>query len=347
MKSDEYYMRRAIELAKKARPSPNPKVGCVIVKNGRIVGEGFHRKAGMAHAEIEALRNARRSVKGATMYINLEPCTHFGRTPPCADKIIEAGIKKVVIAAVDCNKLVCGKGVMKLVKNKISVAVGILGREAKELNEDFFKFIREKMPFVLLKVAMSRNGKITGRKHISCSESRKKAHQLRADSDGILVGINTVIKDDPELTTRLVKGKNPIRVVLDSELRIPLNSRVLNKSAKTIIATAKGHDKEKIRKLKQKGIEIIICGKEKVDLKQLLNELGEKNIMKLMVEGGKEVIDSFIAQNLVDKVVFFVSPDEIMEGKDFSDRGMLLKSATIKKSGRDKVVEGYPEWKAR
>jgi diaminohydroxyphosphoribosylaminopyrimidine deaminase / 5-amino-6-(5-phosphoribosylamino)uracil reductase len=201
------------------------------------------------------------------------------------------------------------------------------------------------MPFVILKVAMSKNGKISGRKYISCAESRKKVHLMRADSDAILVGINTVIADNPKLTTRLVKGKNPIRVVLDSRLRIPLDSNVLDKKAKTIIATTKKYDKKKMRKLK--GIEIIICGKNKVDLKRLLKELGEKNVIKLMVEGGKEVIDSFITQKLVNKAVFFVSPDVINEGKDFSDNGIALKNTTIKKSGRDTMVEGYPEWKIR
>ncbi|MBN1156181.1 bifunctional diaminohydroxyphosphoribosylaminopyrimidine deaminase/5-amino-6-(5-phosphoribosylamino)uracil reductase RibD [Candidatus Woesearchaeota archaeon] len=347
MKSNEYCMRRAIKLANKARPSPNPKVGCVIVKNGTIIGEGFHKKAGMPHAEIEALRNTKSDVKGATLYVNLEPCCHYGKTPPCCDAIINAGIKKVVIATTDCNKQMCGKGISKLIKNRISVVVGVLGREAKELNEDFFKFIRTKRPFVLMKVAISKDGKITGRKHISCLESRKKAHRMRADADAIIVGINTIINDNPRLTTRLARGANPVRVALDSRLRIPQDSKVLNKDAITIIATTKLADKSRLRKLRQRGIEVIICGKKKVDLKELLKKLGEKDIMKLMVEGGKEVIDSFIRQKLIDKAVFFISPEKIKKGKNFSENGIVLKNATIKKTGKDIMVEGYPEWKTR
>ena len=353
-------MELAINLAKKGRGSvsPNPLVGAVIVKGNRVIGKGYHRKFGKNHAEINALSNAGESVVGATMYVNLEPCSHFGKTPPCVDKIIESGISKVVIGMKDPNPLVSGKGIEKLIKSGIDVTVGVLEEKCKKLNEVFIKYIIHKTPFVLMKFAMSLDGKIstyTGdSKWISSEESLKQVHILRNNLSGIMVGINTVIKDNPQLTCRLENGKNPIRIIVDSTLKIPVESNVIqDEKAKTIIATTRKANIEKINYLQNLGIDILVTKDKngKVDLKELMIKLGGLGIDSILLEGGGELNFSALSLNLVDKAEAFISPKLIggkdsktpVEGKGIEkiNDAFSLKNTTIDILGEDILIKGY------
>lgn len=357
---DEKYIELAINLAEKGRGSvsPNPLVGAVIVKENKVIGKGYHEKFGGMHAEINALNNTNESVFGATMYVNLEPCSHFGKTPPCVDKIIESGISKVVIGMKDPNPLVSGKGIEKLIKSGIDVTVGVLEEKCKRLNEIFIKYITYKVPFVVMKFAMSLDGKIstyTGdSKWISSEISRKKVHILRNNLSGIMVGINTVIKDNPKLTCRLENGKNPVRIIVDSTLKIPLVSNVIqDKKAKTIIATTNKASIEKINYLQNIGIKILITKEKngKVDLEELMIKLGELGIDSILLEGGGELNFSVLSLNLVDKVEAFISPKLIggkdsktpVEGKGVEKihNAFNLKNTTVDILDEDILIKGY------
>ena len=269
MNLNEYFMKKAIELAKKGvgKVNPNPLVGAIIVKEGEIIGEGYHEKYGEAHAEVNAFKSLKEDPSGATLYVTLEPCSHYGKTPPCVDMIIENKINKVIIGMIDPNPLVAGNGVNKLIAAGIEVKSGILEDECKKLNEIFIKYIITKKPYVVLKAAMSLDGKIatkTGEsKWISCEESRLQVHELRNKLSGIMVGINTVITDNPELTCRTQNENDPVRIIVDSSLRIPLDSKVLkNKDGKTMIATTKKADLKKMQALLEDNIKVLII-KEK------------------------------------------------------------------------------------
>ncbi len=368
---DEKYMRLALRLAIKAKgkTSPNPLVGAVIVKDNRIIGQGYHKKAGEPHAEINALNMAGRRARGATLYLSLEPCAHFGRTPPCTKRIISFGIKKVVAAMVDPNPLNCGRGVKELRKAKVKVKVGVLEKEAGKINESYIKYITTKKPFVILKTAMSLDGKIATKtgdsKWITNEKSREYVHKLRSEVDAILVGIETVLKDDPLLTVRssafrrnlakrgLGVRSQPVRIVVDSRVRIPLGARVLNQEAPTIVATTKFASKRKIEALKKKGIKVLVIKErdKKVNLKELLKRLGELEITSLLVEGGGRINASFLENDLVDKVLFFIAPKIIGgekaltpvegEGIERIKDAIKLKNISIKRFGEDMLVEGY------
>lgn len=317
---DIEFMRKALQLAEKGkgRVNPNPLVGAIIVKNGEVIAEGYHAEYGGKHAEINAFENAREAVLGATLYVNLEPCVHFGKTPPCTDRIIRERIKRVVIGMLDPNPLVAGNGAKKLREHGIEVRVGVLENEAKELNEKFIKYIQTKKPFCILKSAMSLDGKIatkTGEsKWITGKESREFSHQIRNEVAAILVGVQTVIDDDPSLTARSEKEKlnDPIRIVVDTRGRIPLNSKVMNleSSKKTIIATTEDMTEEKEREIKERGSEVIRIRKVDtgVDLKELMTKLGLMGIDSVLIEGGANVNYSAISSNIVDKVMFFIAP---------------------------------------
>ncbi len=287
----------ALHLARKGagKVNPNPLVGAVIVNDGKIIGKGYHESYGKAHAEINAFKDAETElIEGSTMYVTLEPCSHYGKTPPCVDQIIENRIKRVVIGMVDPNPLVSGKGVKKLQEAGIDVTVGILEDKCKKLNEVFIKYITKKKPFVVLKTAMSLDGKISTTsgesKWITDKEARENVHILRNELTAIMIGIDTVIIDNPELTCRIPNGRNPIRIVVDSNLRIPYDSKILQtaKKFKTIIATTEKARKEKIHKLKDLGIIVIETKSknEKVDLKDLMHKLGNQNIDSILLEGG-------------------------------------------------------------
>ena len=326
-------------------------VGSVVVKKGEVIAEGYHQKAGEPHAEINALTRAGKKARGATLYLNLEPCSHHGRTSPCVGRIIEAGIKRVVIGMVDPNPLVKGKGIRKLRRAGIEVTTGILKEESRRLKETYIKYITTGLPFIILKMGMSLDGRITSPdgRWITGQESRKEVHRLRSQVDAILVGRGTVIKDDPQLTTRLVKGKDPARIILDEKAGLPLKSRVITESPaiKTIIVTTKLASKEKIEKLKAKGV-VVLAVKEKngqIDLKALLKKLGKLKISSLLVEGGARVTTSFLKEGLVDKVMFFVSP-KIIGGEGlvaFTNELPLIrfKEITHKKVGEDILITGY------
>lgn len=322
---DEKYMRLAMQLAGNAigRTSPNPLVGAVIVKDNRVVGCGWHRKAGTPHAEVHALNQAGELAQGADVYVTLEPCAHYGKTPPCAKALVEAKVKNVYGGLLDVNPKVAGKGFKILEDAGIHVEYGFLQDELRKQNEVFFKWIEHKKPFIVLKAAMTLDGKIataTGQsKWITNETSRAYGYKLRDIYDGIMVGINTVIEDNPMLTARVDGGKNPIRIVVDSSLKIDINANVVqDKSAKTIIATTDKANKDKILKLQAQDVDVIVVDKDendKVDIEKLLDILGQQNICSILVEGGATLSGSFVAKKLVDKVYFFIAP-KIIGGKE-------------------------------
>lgn len=315
---DEDYMTEALRLAKHAegRTSPNPMVGAVVVKNGRIVGEGWHRMAGTQHAEVHALNMAGDLAKGSTVYVSLEPCAHYGRTGPCAEALVKAGVSRVVIGMEDPNPKVAGKGIKILKDAGIEVRTGVLKEEAEKLNEVFLKWIQTGMPYVALKTAMTLDGKIataTGESQwISNEGSRQKGHELRDIYDGIVVGIGTVLADNPSLTTRLPdgNGKNPVRIVLDSHCRMPLDTKMLHDGeAPVIIAVTENAEEIRVKAVEETGARVVYAGNgPHVDLKLLLKKLGELEICSLYVEGGAEVNFSFLEQGLVDRVYAFIAP---------------------------------------
>lgn len=357
---DEKYMRLAMQLAGNAigRTSPNPLVGAVIVKDNRVVGCGWHRKAGTPHAEVHALNQAGELAQGADVYVTLEPCAHYGKTPPCAKALVEAKVKNVYGGLLDVNPKVAGKGFKILEDAGIHVEYGFLQDELRKQNEVFFKWIEHKKPFIVLKAAMTLDGKIataTGQsKWITNETSRAYGYKLRDIYDGIMVGINTVIEDNPMLTARVDGGKNPIRIVVDSSLKIDINANVVqDKSAKTIIATTDKADKDKILKLQAQDIDVIVVDKDendKVDIEKLLDILGQQNICSILVEGGATLSGSFVAKKLVDKVYFFIAP-KIIGGKEAKtpvagtgilnlQEALTLKDIQIEKLEEDILIIG-------
>ncbi|CQR74566.1 Riboflavin biosynthesis protein RibD [Sporomusa ovata DSM 2662] len=358
---DKYYMQQALTIAQYAigRTSPNPLVGAVIVKDGHIVGQGWHRQAGTPHAEIHALAQAGELAKGATIYVTLEPCSHHGRTGPCADALIAAGIKKVVAAMTDPNPEVAGKGLTRLRAAGIEVVEGILAAEAAKLNEVFIKWITTKMPFGVLKTAMSLDGKIaayTGHsKWITGPAAREYVHRLRDIYDGILVGIGTVLTDNPRLTTRLpAGGQNPVRIVIDTMARTPLTANVVtDKQATTIIAVSQAAPPERIAALQSHGVEVLVLAQTPlgVNLRQLFTILGERRITSVFVEGGAAINASLLTANLIDKVYCFIAP-KILGGKaapgpvggtgvETVDQAILLEDIATQTIGTDVLLNGY------
>lgn len=357
---DIRYMRIALSLAAKGAGSvnPNPLVGAVIVHNNTVIGNGYHEQYGGPHAEINAMRNAVGDIKGATMYVTLEPCSHHGKTPPCADALIAAQIGKVFVAMTDPNPLVAGQGIEKLRENGIDVEVGLLETEAKELNRVFLKYIETRRPYVVLKSAMSLDGKIatsTGHsKWISCEKSRQYVHTLRNELKGIMVGVNTVITDDPELTTRLEngKGRNPVRIVVDSKGRIPLSAKMLQHPHDNpiIIATTAQFPERKRTFLEESGHMVLVLPElnGQVDLVSLMEELGKLKIDGILLEGGGTLNDSALQSRIVDEVQFIIAPlllggrDAItpVEGVGFKsvDQGISLQQLSTRQMGSDILV---------
>lgn len=357
---DEKYMRLAMQLAGNAigRTSPNPLVGAVIVKDNRVVGCGWHRKAGTPHAEVHALNQAGELAQGADVYVTLEPCAHYGKTPPCAKALVEAKVKNVYGGLLDVNPKVAGKGFKILEDAGIHVEYGFLQDELRKQNEVFFKWIEHKKPFIVLKAAMTLDGKIATAigqsKWITNETSRAYGYKLRDIYDGIMVGINTVIEDNPMLTARVDGGKNPIRIVVDSSLKIDINANVVqDKSAKTIVATTDKADKDKILKLQAQDVDVIVVDKDekdKVDIEKLLDILGQQNICSILVEGGATLSGSFVARKLVDKVYFFIAP-KIVGGKEAKtpvagtgilnlQEALALKDIQIEKLEEDILIIG-------
>ncbi len=349
-------MELALKLAEKGKGnvSPNPLVGALIVKRGRVVGRGWHRKCGEAHAEVCALKEAGKKARQSIMYVTLEPCSHWGRTPPCTEQIVDAGVREVVIAMKDPNPKVNGYSELKF--RGVKTRIGIFEEEAKKLNEPYVKWIKTKRPFVVVKAAMSLDGQIATRtgdsKYITGREARKFVHELRAEYDAVMVGSNTVSKDNPQLTVRLAKGRNPIKIVLDSTLKISSNAKIVkNEPTKLIIATSRKAPKAKIKKLMQKGVHVLVIDmiKGKIDLKHLMKELGKKDICSILIEGGAELNAEAIKSGIVDKVLFFISPKFIGKGLGALgnlgitkvDKSIKLNNLGYKQIGRDILLEGY------
>lgn len=315
---DKKYMAQALDLAKKGqgRTKKNPMVGAVIVKDGQVLGQGYHKAYGGPHAEREALADAQgKDIGGATIYVSLEPCCHQGKTPPCTQALIEAGLGRVVVATLDPNDKVAGKGVQILREAGIQVDVGILEEEAQELNHVFFRRMETGRPYCLVKIAMSLDGKTatkTGEaKWISSEESRKDGHYYRAWADAILVGSGTVLADDPSLTNRSGQGQDPIRVILDSSLSTPLEAKILHldSPAPTVIFTAVTDD-ERIQPYRDLGAELISVGKNSygLDLEEVLAQLDKMGVARLLVEGGGRVHGSFLDQGLIDGILAYLAP---------------------------------------
>ena len=358
--TDEQYMREALRLAGHAagRTSPNPLVGAVLVKDGRIVAEGWHRRAGSEHAETQAIRMAGDLAKDATLYVTLEPCAHQGRTGPCAEAVIRAGIRRVVAAMDDPNPRVHGRGFRRLREAGIEVVTGVLEEEARRLNEAFLKWMTEGTPFVTLKMAMTLDGKIATAggesRWITGEAARRQSHAMRDVMDAILVGVETVLADDPSLTARLTEGgQNPARVILDSQGRMPLSAKLLSdRAAPTFIAVTEWAPEERLEKLRRTGAEILFCGDgTRVNLSLLLKKLGERDITSLLVEGGGNVHFSFLRENLADKVCAFIAPKLVggakaptaVEGDGFAhlSEAAQLKDMTAEFFGEDVCLTGY------
>lgn len=364
MENDQTFMQLALDLAAGARgnTNPNPLVGAVLVKDGVLVGTGLHRKAGEPHAEVHALRMAGELARGATLYVTLEPCAHYGKTPPCADFVKASGVTRVFIAMQDPNPAVAGRGIQLLRDAGITVEVGLLEAQARLLNERFIHNMRAKRPFVVSKVAMTLDGKIaTANGHskwVTGEEARQQGHQLRHEMDAILVGIGTVLADNPRLTTRLTnrKGKNPIRIILDSSLQTPLSSHVANtKEAQTIIVTSHEASEEREQLLIAQGVEIIRVTEndQGLHLDEILANLYLRGITDVLVEGGSTVNSSFLRAALIDKFIVYIAPKIIGGAHSLSpfggtdvltmDAAVPLDFSAIQKIGDDLCLVAYPQ----
>jgi len=361
--ADAAYMERALALAAKGRglTSPNPMVGAVLVKGGRVVGEGYHRTAGRDHAEVVAIKKARGRSRGATLYITLEPCCHTGCTGPCTEAIIAAGVKRVVYAVKDPDPRVNGKGARTLRRAGIDVSGGLMRMQARRLNEQFFGYHENGRPFIVVKCAQSLDGRIAtvsgDSQWITNLKSRRLAHQLRSEVDAVLVGSGTVRHDDPALTVRLVKGRDPYRIVVTSDMKLPRRSQVLrnNKDGRTIVAAAGKHDG---RPLVRRGSPIIFWQLKRtrdglVDVTDLVRKADLFGLRSLLVEGGARLVTSFIRAGLVDKLVVVTAPLIIGSGVDsigdlairrLAD-AMRFERYSFDASDGDCVFVGYPRRK--
>ena len=354
------YMKRAIELAKKGigYTNPNPIVGCVVVKNDEIISEGYHEKIGGFHAERNALTNCKEDTTGAELYVTLEPCCHYGKTPPCTEIIIEKNIKKVYVGSMDPNKLVAGKGVKILEENGIEVECGVLKDECDKLNEVFFHYITNKTPYVVMKYAMTMDGKIAcengDSKGVTSEKARETVQNKRKKYMGIMVGINTVLEDNPMLNCRIEENVNPIRIICDSNLKIPFESNIVNTANKiqTIVVCTNKADKDKQRWLENKGIEVIRQKvKGRVVLSDLMKMLGEKGIDSILLEGGGTLNAQALKENIVNKICCFIAPKIVgganakspIEGKGVEKmmEAYNLRNLEIQKIGNDIMLTGY------
>ena len=355
---DVGYLKDALALAKKARGQtfPNPMVGAVIVKNGRIVGRGYHHKVGAPHAEINALKAAAGKARDATLYLNLEPCSHWGKTPPCVDAIIRAKIKRVVCCMRDPNPQVSGAGIRHLRRANIEVSIGGCSAEAEALNESFLFFHRNRRPFVAIKFAASLDGKIATHsgdsRWITNERARAYARALRSEYQAILVGINTVLRDDPHLGVRIKGRPDPLRIILDSTLKIPLKSKVL-RDTNVLVFTTKRADKVKYKKLTAAGIEVVTCAGVSVPVRTVLKELTRCGIVSVFVEGGGATLGNFVDSGFVDKAYVFQSPIIVGgekaisaiggRGVDSVSNALRLTRVTHKTFGDNTLTSGYPK----
>lgn len=353
------YMKRALELARKGMgyTSPNPMVGCVVVKEGKIISEGYHEKYGAFHAERNALTRCEEDLTGAELYVTLEPCCHHGKTPPCTDIILERGIGKVYVGSMDPNPKVAGKGVRILRDHGVEVETGLMENECLALNEIFFHYITTGMPFVAMKYAMTLDGKIAARtgdsKWVTGEKAREHVHELRKQYRAILAGIGTVLADDPMLNCRIEEKADPVRVICDSGLRLPLHSQIVNtaKEIPTIVAYAAA-DGEKEEVLRQAGVELIHVAREgQVDLDALMSELGKRGIDSVLIEGGGRIHGTVLKSGLARKVYCYIAPKLIggreasspVEGEGFSQmkEALPVTGVEIRHLGEDLCISGY------
>ena len=358
-KADEIYLKIALELAEKGRgqTSPNPMVGAVVVKDGEMIGQGYHKRAGEPHAEVMALQEACGLAKDATLYVNLEPCCHYGRTSPCTESIISAGIGRVVFCMKDPNPKVNGKGASILRRAGIKVDMGILKKEAMQLNEAYVKFIETGLPFVILKTAQSPDGRIAtisgDSRWISCPDSREFAHSLRASADAVAVGAGTVRADNPQLTVRLAKGGNPYRIIISRhpDFSPGINLFAHNGDAKTILATSSSS----VKKMKTKNLIVwhIKKNRDGLLLSDFLRKAGEFGIQILLIEGGGRLATSFLRQKLVDRLYFVIAPMIIGRGREAVGelnirkliKAIRFESPGFMPCGDDILFSGYPKRK--
>ncbi|MDP1677705.1 MAG: bifunctional diaminohydroxyphosphoribosylaminopyrimidine deaminase/5-amino-6-(5-phosphoribosylamino)uracil reductase RibD [Bacteroidota bacterium] len=357
-KSDEFWMKQCLNLAKRGAGyvSPNPLVGAVIVRNGKKISQGYHAIYGGPHAEVNAIDIAikkKKQLAGTTLYVNLEPCFHFGKTPPCVDAVIKHGISRVVIATKDPNPLVAGKSIKKLEKNGINCLTGVLKQEAEQLNEKFFSFIHKKIPFIAIKAAQTNDGFIAqtngNSKWITNKLSRKFVHQLRNEYDAVIVGANTVHSDNPELTVRDVKGRNPLRIVVDGKLSVNLSDKVFNDKAPTIVYTTKKKsiaNQKKILHLEKKGVVVaqLRGSNGRLKILDIIKDLGKHQISSLLIEGGQNTFTEFINSGLVDKVYLFTAKKKYGNGLktfDKNSRPIRLTKHSQRYFGTDLLEEFY------
>jgi diaminohydroxyphosphoribosylaminopyrimidine deaminase/5-amino-6-(5-phosphoribosylamino)uracil reductase len=360
---DETYMKMALSLAEQGRgwTSPNPLVGAVVVKDGEVVGKGFHQSAGGPHAEVFALEESGDDARGATLYVTLEPCNHTGRTPPCTHAILKSRIKRLVVGMKDPNPRVTGGGLDYLRRQGLDVAVGVCEDECRRLNEIFIKYASTTLPFVILKCAATLDGRIATRtgdsKWITNPHSRHFVHELRHAADAVMVGIGTVVKDNPQLTTRLEgrKGSDPMRIVLDTHLSMPLDAKLLHLSSNsdTLIVSSSSVSPEKRKSLQRAGVQLLSmgCHEDRIDLKALVRELGRRQITSLLIEGGSRVNGSALRAGIVDKVHMFYAP-KICGGDDGvavcagpgverMEQSMRLKDISVHRFEDDVMIQGY------
>lgn len=366
---DVKFMKQALREARKGlgRTSPNPAVGAVIVRRREVVARGYHRRAGLPHAEVEALNKLGKISPRDSLYVTLEPCNHLGRTPPCTHAILKSGIKRVVIGMKDPNPMVAGGGCEFLMEHGIEVVANVLETECRRLNEDFLKFVALGRPFVIAKSALTMDGWIaTSSGHsqwITNDKSRQFVHRLRDRVDAVMVGIGTVLADDPSLTARLPKGKgrDPLRIIVDTHLRTPANAKVMTNDspADTLIVTCEDAGLEDQERFRANGVSTLVCLTKagKIDLAALMSKLGEMSITSLLVEGGASITGSMLRERLIDKFYIFKAP-KLLGGNDGipmangpgakrMDECVILKEIKVRRFGDDVLIRGYPVYQER
>ena len=362
MESDRLFMRRALALARRGAGwvSPNPMVGAVVVREGRVVGEGFHARAGLPHAEAEALRAAGEESRGATLYLNLEPCAHWGRTPPCVEAIVRAGIARVVVAVRDPNPLVSGRGIRYLRERGIEVVEGVMEEEARRANEAFFKFVTRRLPFVTWKYAVTLDGKVATRsgcsRWLSGEKARRWVHLLRSRTDAVLVGRGTVEADDPLLTSRLPRVHQPLRVVADSRLRLSPSARLFTVRAPLLLATTHLSPPEKRETFASLGAEVAILPERegRVDVRALMELLARKEVTSVLLESGPTLAASLLEEGLIDKLYCVLTPKLLGgagaptplggAGRSRPEEAWKVKDLSLRRLGEDVLVEGYLDY---